>query len=186
MIPLLAEGVAQAALPCSWTLALPALAFGFTHPRWRSLTALALAAAAAAWLRVGGVWAPPLWVAGAALVGGALLWWRRGPGIPAALGLGAGSGLSWQPCVGAALGEVLNLAQRDPLAALGGLATFVIAVVATAAAVGYALGFLRTIRTRVGDRAAAVPVVVLGMVMVVGWYGAAASVFARWSVAWWG
>lgn len=182
MIGALGEGVAQALLPCSWTLLLPAFAVGLGTRRPAVLGTFAGVVAIAIWAAVAGWLVPPVWVAGVAFLLGGLFWWRmRATVAPVAL-VGLGAAWSWQPCVGPELGTALTTAQHDPLAALGGLAAFVLGVVAVGLAAGVLVG--RWSGTRL-ERAGAVLSGLVGITMVIGVYPKIASTLAQWSTALW-
>lgn len=182
MIAALGEGVTQALLPCSWTLVLPAFALGLATGRPIVLGSFVGVSIAAIWVSVAGWLVPPVWMAGVTFLVGGILWWRLGPATAPAVFVALGAAWAWQPCVGPELGEALTSAQHDPLAALGGLAAFVLGVVA----VGMGAGALvrRWAGTRL-DRAGAVLSGLLGITMVIGIYPEIASTFARWSTALW-
>lgn len=176
------EGATQALLPCSWTLLIPAFAIGLATRRSQILGTFAGVAVMAIWVAVAGWLLPPLWIAGIAFLAGGVLWWRYGATTASAAAVALGAAWSWQPCVGPELGAALTTAQHEPLAALGGLAAFVVGVVA----VGMAAGVL--VRRWAGgrlDRVGAVIAGLLGAAMVIGIYPDVASTFARWSVALW-
>ena len=186
MISALGEGIAQSLLPCSWILLLPAATLGLATRRVAVLGTFAGAVVLTAWIAVAGWVVPPLWLAGAALLVGGLMWWRLGPTYVAAAIVGMGSALAWQPCVGPELGEALTTAQYDPPAAFGGLAMFLAGVIAVGLGIGLAGGFLverlgKEPLTKMG----AVVVAALGLTMVVGLYPRIASTLAQWSTALW-
>ena len=180
------EGIAQALLPCSWVVFLPAVAVGIGTRRLRVPAALAVAVVSASWIAVAGWLAPPVWLAGLALLAGSVLWWFRGSGVGQASAIGAGAAWAWQPCVGAELGQVLNTAQLDPLAALPGLAAFMLGILVLGLGLGATVGFVLRRRTdRRLDRPSAVMIGLLGLSMIVGVYSSIASILARWSTALW-
>jgi hypothetical protein len=186
MIASFGEGVTQGLLPCSWTLLLPAIALGMATRKAAVLGAFAGSLVLTAWISAAGWIVPPVWLAGVALLIGGLLWWRLGPTyLPAAI-VGIGAASAWQPCVGPELGEALTTAQRDPLAALGGLAMFLLGVIVVGVAVGLGASALVSRWTgRTLDKAGAVVSIVLGLTMVLGIYPKIASTLARWSTVLW-
>lgn len=182
MIAAFGEGVAQALLPCSWTLLLPAFAVGLATHRPEILGTFAGAAVVAIWVAVAGWLNPPVWVAGAAFLVGGFLWWRSGATVAVVVSVGLGAAWSWQPCVGPQLGAALTTAQHEPLAALGGLAAFVLGVIAVGLAAG---ALLRRWTGARFDRVGAVLSGLVGITMVIGIYPDIASTFAQWSTALW-
>lgn len=186
MIAALGEGIAQSLLPCSWVLLLPAVALGIGTRRAAVLASFAGAVALTAWIAAAGWFVAPLWLAGVALLAGGLLWWRfGGTYVPAAI-IGAGAAWAWRPCVGPELGEVLTTAQYDPVAAFGGLAMFLLGVIAVGLAIGLAGGaVLERLGRGPSTKAGSGVVAALGLTMVVGVYPAIASALARWSTALW-
>lgn len=182
MIAAFGEGVAQALLPCSWTLLVPAFALGLATRRPVVLGTFAGAVVVAAWLAVAGWVTPPIPVAGIAFLAGGILWWRLGATIVPAAAVALGAAWAWQPCVGPELGEALTTAQRDPVAALGGIAAFVLGVLAVGMAAGLVVG--RWSGERLA-RAGAVVAGLLGATMVIGIYPRIASTLAQWSTALW-
>ena len=121
------------------------------------------------------------------LAAAAGLWWFRGIEVGSGLAIGAASAWAWRPCVGAELASALNLAQQDPLAALPGLAAFMIGVVIVGLGIGWAVSLmLRRFDLTVPRRAGAVVIGALGLVMVFGLYGTLYSELARWSSSIWG
>lgn len=184
MISALAEGAVQSLLPCSWTLLGPAFLIGIGGRRPLPAAASWAAVIIGAWVLVAGWLVPPLWVAGLCILGGSLLWWRRGLGAAAGALIGLGAAWAWRPCVGAALGTVLNGAQVDPVGAVWGLAAFLTGVIGIGVLLGF--GARRLARDRGWiERAGAVALSVLGVVMVAGWYPWIASELARWSFSLW-
>ena len=186
MIGALAEGITQSLLPCSWILLLPAVALGLATRRGAVFGAFAGAVVLTAWVSVAGWFVPPLWLAGAALLVGGLLWWRLGATyLPAAM-VGVGAAWAWRPCVGPELGEALTIAQHDPFAALGGLATFLLGVVGVGLVIGLAGGF---VVERLGKgpfvQVGAVAAAALGLTIIAGVYPKIASALAQWSTALW-
>ncbi len=140
----------------------------------------------ASWIAVSGWFAPPVWVAGVALLAGAVVWWRSGPAVVQAGAVGVGAAWAWQPCVGEELGQVLNTAQHDPFSALPGLAAFILGLILVGLGLGAVLGLIiRRFTDGNLDCPSAVMVGLLGMMMVVGIYPLIASIFARWSTALW-
>jgi cytochrome c biogenesis protein CcdA len=186
MIAALGEGITQSLLPCSWVLLFPAVALGFGTRRVAVLASFSGAVVLAAWIAAAGWFVAPLWLAGAALLVGGLLWWRLGATyVPAAI-IGGGAAWAWRPCVGPELGEALTTAQYDPVAAFGGLAMFLLGVIAVGLAIGLAGG---AVLDRLGrgpsTKAGAGVVAALGLTMVLGVYPTIASALARWSTALW-
>jgi cytochrome c biogenesis protein CcdA len=186
MIDAFVEGVAQSLLPCSWILLVPAIAVGLATRRPSILGTFTGAVVLTAWVAVAGWLVPPVWLAGVALVVAGLLWWRFGVTfVPVALA-GVGAAWAWQPCVGPELGEALTTAQYDPWAAIGGLAMFLVGVLAVGLAIGLAGGALLE---RLGKgpftRVGAVIAMVLGLTMVVGLYPKVSSTLAQWSTTLW-
>ena len=186
MIAAFVEGIAQSLLPCSWILLIPAAILGLATRRVAVLGTFAGAVVLTAWIAVAGWVVPPLWLAGAALLVGGVLWWRLGPIYGAAATVGVGAAWAWRPCVGPELGEALTTAQYDPWSAFGGLAMFLLGVLAVGLAIGLAGGVLldrfgRSPSAKVG----AVVIGVLGLTMVVGLYPKIASTLAQWSTALW-
>lgn len=210
MIGAVIEGVTQSVLPCSWTVLVPSVAVGMSSRRWPTPALfwgtlwLSSGMVATGWLR-----SPPLWLAGALLSAGASLYWlvvpgsirarpapinrrdHQGKGPPgptravpalAMVLVGAGTAWAWRPCVGPALGEVLNAALGGSWSAVGGLAAFL----AGLAGVGVILGRL-VVRLSRRDlrRPAATVVAAIGLTMLVGIYPAISSTLARWSTALW-
>jgi hypothetical protein len=182
MIAAFGEGIAQSLLPCSWTLLLPAVAFGLGTRRPLVLGTYAAVIVAATWTAAAGRLVPPVWVAGVAFLVGGILWWWLGPTVAPATAVALGAAWAWAPCVGPELGEALTTAQRDPVAAFGGIAAFVLGVVAVGLASGTLLGRWSGKRL---DRAGAVFAGLLGVTMVIGIYPQIASTLARWSTALW-
>ena len=186
MISALGEGIAQSLLPCSWILLLPAATLGLATQRVAVLGTFTGAVVLTAWIAVAGWVVPPVWLAGAALLVAGILWWRLGPTYIAAAAVGVGVAWAWQPCVGPELGEALTTAQYNPLAALGGLAMFLLGVLVVGLGIGLAGGVLLdrfggSLSARVG----AVVIGTLGLTMVVGLYPRIASTLAQWSTALW-
>lgn len=186
MIGAFGEGITQSLLPCSWILLLPAIALGLTTRRAAVLATFSGAVVTTAWIAAAGWLVPPLWMAGAALLGGGLLWWRLGATYLPVVLVGIGSAWAWQPCVGPELGQALTTAQYEPVAAFGGLAVFLLGVLVVGLGIGLAAGLLLD---RFGkgpsEKAGAVVIGALGLTMVVGVYPAIASELARWSTALW-
>lgn len=187
MIPPFLEGLAQAGLPCSWVILVPALLVGLSTGRAGPIAAFFGSVAILTWTAVSGWLSVTLWLAGLSLLIGSVIWWRWGLGVPQAALVGAGAAWAWQPCVGQELAKALNLAQHDPLGALPGLAAFMVGVMLVGIGVGEA------IRLLLRRRGAAVSlwvgsgvIGVLGLLMVSGLYGRVASVMARWSTVIWG
>lgn len=187
MIPAFLEGLAQSVLPCSWLILLSALLVGTATGRPTRIVTYAGSMVGFIWLAVSGWLSPPVWLAGLFLLAAAFSWWRWGPGPAQTALVGAGVAWAWQPCVGEELGRALNLAQQDPVAALPGLAAFILGVMSVGLIVGAA------IRLVLGRRGLEVPrwpapvvVGVLGLLMVTDLYGAVASTLARWSTSIWG
>jgi cytochrome c biogenesis protein CcdA len=176
------EGVAQALLPCSWTLLVPAFLLGLATRRPIVLGTYAGATVLTIWFAVAGWLVPPFWVAGTAFLVGGILWWRLGATVAPATIVALGAAWAWQPCVGPELGAALTAAQRDPVAALGGLAAFVVGVLAVGFVAGLAVRRWSADRL---DRVGAIVVALLGLTMVIGIYPRIASTFARWSTSLW-
>ena len=186
MIGAFVEGIAQSLLPCSWVLLLPAVVLGFGTRRAAVLASFAGAVALTAWIAAAGWFVAPLWLAGAALLVGGLLWWRLGATYVPAVIIGAGAAWAWRPCVGPELGEALTTAQYDPVAAFGGLAMFLLGVIAVGLAIGLAGGVaLEWLRRGPSTKAGAGAIAALGLTMVLGVYPTIASMLARWSTALW-
>ncbi|MGD2060083.1 MAG: hypothetical protein PVF87_04395 [Acidimicrobiia bacterium] len=184
MIASFFEGAAQSPLPCSWAILVPALLLAFSTRGIRVLVVYSATLVFFAWLVVAGWVVPQLWAAGLVLLAAALAWWRGGPGIVVAAAIGAGVAWAWRPCVGPALGDALNTAQRHPVAALPALAVFLLGVLA----VGFAAGRLLRFLPSRGSAATRFPAGVVGLVgasMIVGLYEPLASIFARWSTQLW-
>jgi cytochrome c biogenesis protein CcdA len=186
MIGALGEGAAQSLLPCSWAILLPSLAVGLSTKKPRWLAVFWVSVSLASWtVATGALASPPAWLAGLLLMGGAALYWMAPPGwgVGAALIMvGAGSAWAWRPCVGPALGEVLNRALADPWAALPGLAAYLLGLTGVGIVLGRAVGRLPRHDWR---RSAAIAVAVMGTTMLVGIYPSLSSTLARWSVALW-
>lgn len=183
MIAAFAEGFFQSLLPCSWPVLLTAVVVGLARPRWRLVAVFAGASILAAWTTVGGWVAAPIWLAGLALLLGGLSWWRWGFGAVSAGAIGVGAAWAWQPCVGEALGRVLNLAQREPLSALGGVGAFLLGVVAVGLVIGETSAW--ALRRRTPARFGAIFASSFGLAVVVGLYPEIASALARWSISLW-
>lgn len=186
MIAALVEGVAQSVLPCSWVVTIPAVLVGMATSRPTVLASFAGSVALFIWTGVAGWLVVPVWVAGMALVAGAAGWWMRGLGPVEAAATGAGAAWAWRPCVGEELGRALNTAQQDPLAALPGLAAFILGVVFVGLVIGHVVRVVtrRTLETR-RSRIGAGAIVLVGASMIVGLYSSVASVLARWSTSIW-
>lgn len=186
MIAAFVEGIAQSLLPCSWILLIPAATLGLATRRIAVLATFAGAVVLTAWFAVAGWVVPPLWLAGAALLIGGVLWWRLGSIHGAAAVIGVGAAWAWRPCVGPELGEALTTAQYDPWLAFGGLAMFLLGVLAVGLGIGLAGGVLLARFGRSPSvKAGAVVVGALGLTMVVGLYPKIASTLAQWSTALW-
>jgi cytochrome c biogenesis protein CcdA len=186
MIAAFAEGIAQSLLPCSWILLLPAIVVGLGTRRAAVFGVFTGSVVLTAWIVVVGWFVASLWLAGAVLVAGGLLWWRFGATyVPAAL-VGIGSAWAWQPCVGPELGDALTTAQHDPVAAIGGLAMFLLGVLVVGLGIGSAGGVvLERLGEGPSERAGAAVIGALGLTMVVGLYPAIASELAQWSTTLW-
>lgn len=186
MIGAFGEGIAQSLLPCSWILLLPAIVLGLGTRQAAVFGAFAGAVVLAAWIAVAGWFVAPVWLAGAVLLAGGLLWWRFGATYGPTVLVGMGSAWAWQPCVGPELGEALTTAQYDPVAALGGLAVFLLGVLVVGLGIGMAGG---VVLDRFGKGASAkigaVVIGALGLIMIFGLYPAIASELARWSTTLW-
>ena len=142
MIVPLFEGIAQSLLPCSWVVVLPAVALSVSTKRIRVMGVFTIAVMLGSWIAVSGWFAPPVWVAGVALLAGAVIWWRSGSTVVQAGAVGVGAAWAWQPCVGEELGQVLNTAQHDPLSALPGLAGFMLGLALVGLGLGAVLGLI--------------------------------------------
>ncbi len=184
MIAALVEGFFQSPLPCSWPVLLSAIVIGIARPSARVAAIFAVALILAAWTTAAGWLVAPLWLAGLALLLGGLSWWRWGINLVGAIAIGFGAAWSWQPCVGEALGRVLNLAQLEPLGAIGGIGAFLLGVIAVGFAVGSAVGWALRYRRR-ADRFGAAFVSIFGLAVLVGLYPRIASLLARWSFSLW-
>lgn len=186
MIGTLLEGVTQSVLPCSWTVLVPAFAVGMSTRSWASVAWFGASLWVSSWVVASGFLpAPALWVSGAVLVAGALLYWVLPVGVatvPGVVLIGMGTAWAWRPCVGPALGEVLNTALRDPVSALVGLAVFLLGLAGTGMVLGRGLARLFGHDVR---RPAALAVAAIGLTMLLGVYPAVSSTLARWSVALW-
>lgn len=186
MIGALLEGIGQSLLPCSWVLLLPAVGIGLALPRFRVMVAMFLASVGFAWLAVSGWWVLPQPISGVLLVAASSMWWFKGLDIWSSALIGAGAASAWQPCVGPELGTVLNQAQTNPVAAIPGLAAFVLGVVLVGFSIGWAgSSFLRGRVSNVTIRVVTIAVGAIGVSMIVGLYPAISSTFARWSYALW-
>lgn len=186
MIGALGEGVSQSLLPCSWAVLFPSIAMGMSTSRWRTLAGFWVSLWISSWVVVAGaLGSPPIWLAGLILIVGALLYWlvpARAVNAPAAALVGMGTAWAWRPCVGPALGGVLNTALSNPLAAVPGLAAFLLGL----AGAGIVLGRLAARLSRHDwRRPAAIGVVAIGSTMLVGIYPVISSTLAHWSVALW-
>lgn len=176
------EGVAQSWLPCSWIIVLTGFVIGLGSARGRVIGAFAVTVLFASWAFISGWVNPPLWMAGAVVLGGGIAWFRRGSGPIQAAAIGAGAVWAWQPCVGRELGAVLNTAQIDPVASLPGIVAFMTGLLIVGLGLGAAIGWLLRNRTRLGpDRLASVFLAVLGLLMITGLWSSLASALARWS-----
>ncbi len=186
MIAALGEGITQSLLPCSWTLLVPAIALGLGTKKLAIFGVFAGAVILAAWIAIAGWFVAPVWLAGAALVVGGLLWWRLGPRyLPVAI-VGVGAAWAWRPCVGPELGEALSTAQRDPVAAFGGLGMFLLGVIVVGIVIGLiAAAVARRWTNAPIEKAGAAVAVLLGLTMVLGLYPKIASTLAQWSTALW-
>lgn len=176
------EGIAQSLLPCSWIIVLTAFVVGLGATRLRTILSFSFVVMFAAWAFISGWVNPPLWIAGFAVLGGGLAWWRWGPGTAQTAAVGVGSVWAWQPCVGRELGAVLSAAQTDPIAALPGIVGFVTGLLIVGLGLGLALGWW--LRRRTGlelSQPTAIFFIVLGLLMVSGLWASVASFFAMWS-----
>jgi cytochrome c biogenesis protein CcdA len=186
MIGAFFEGITQSLLPCSWILLLPAVAVGFTRPRPSVVGSLFFSTFLFAWLAVSGFLVIPVSVAGLLMVGAAANWWFRGPSTISVSLVGAGAASAWQPCVGPALGTVLNRAQVDPIGALPGLAAFIVGVVLVGFAIGW--GVAKLLRDRAPElrrRSVGIASGLIGLSMLVGLYSDISSVLVSWSYKLW-
>lgn len=186
MMAAFGEGVTQALLPCSWILLVPAVALGVGTRNIAVFGAFAGSVVLTAWITAAGWFAAPVWLAGVAFLVGGLLWWRFEPTWISSVLIGVGSAWAWQPCVGSELGKALTTAQRDPFAAFGGLAMFLLGITFFGVLMGLAIGALmnRWSDDRANKTGAAVAVA-LGFSMVLGVYPEIASKLAQWSTALW-
>lgn len=186
MIGALLEGVTQSVLPCSWTVLLPSIAVGISARRWSTPVWFWASVWISAWAIASGALAsPPIWLAGSILTAGAFFYWlapARSVSTVAVLLVGIGTAWAWRPCVGPALGEVLNTALTHPWSALPGLAAFLVGLTGA----GIVLGRM-TVRLSHHDwrRPAAIGMAGIGLTMLVGIYPAISSTLARWSLALW-
>lgn len=186
MIAAFVEGVTQSLLPCSWILLFVAILVGLTRPAVRVLLAFGAASVLFAWLAVAGWTILHLALSGSLMLGGGILWWFRGPGSISVSLVGAGAASAWQPCVGPALGTVLNQAQVDPIEALPGLAAFIVGVLLVGLAIGWVVA--RVLGDRAPDvrrRSGALASGLIGLLMLVGLYAAISSVLVSWSYQLW-
>lgn len=186
MIPALIEGLAQAWLPCSWVIAVPAGLVGMFTTRVGPVVGYVGSVVLVTWAAVAGWLSPPLWVGGISVLAGSVTWWRWGVAAPATALLGAGTSWAWQPCVGEELARTLNVAQHDPMAALPGLAAFMVGVTVAGLAGGRLARLLeRRARGTPPRRGGPLAAAILGLLMVTGLYGHIFSTLARWSTVLW-
>lgn len=183
MIDAFIEGVTQAPLPCSWTVLFAAITFGLSRPSRAATVVFLIVTALAGGLAGAGI-APPFWVAGVGLVITAVNWWRNRSAevVQVGLPLALSAAWIWQPCVGPALGDALNTAQRGEAAGSAAVAIFVIGIVLVGLTVGIIGGrLIARPMWPVGAGLAAL----LGVAVLSDTYTVLVSVFARWSVALW-
>jgi cytochrome c biogenesis protein CcdA len=186
MIGAFFEGITQSLLPCSWIILFTALVVGLTRPTARVMASFAAASVLFTWLAVAGWVVVHLALSGLLMMGGGILWWCRGPSTISVALVGAGAASAWQPCVGPALGTVLNQAQLDPIGALPGLAAFIVGVVLVGFAIGW--GVAKMLRDRAPElRRRSVGIVsgLIGLSMLVGLYSDISSVLVSWSYKLW-
>ncbi len=142
MIDLLFEGTESLRLPCSWLLVIPGVAVALSGRRRAVLVTAVFTTVAitVAWLRFSGFW--PLGdftlgdggtstqiILGVGILASAFLAWKKD--TAATDGLSAGvAGLAgawgWIPCVGPALGDVINGAGREPFVHIPGTIAFIV------------------------------------------------------------
>ena len=187
MIAPFVEGLQQSLLPCSWVVVVPAVLIGVVSRSWRMPAVFGATVVLGTWASISGWLNPPLWLAGAVLVGGAAAMWRFGSNLVSAAAVGAGAAWAWQPCVGEELATVLNTAQRDPIGAFPGLVGFMLGLVVAGLAIGFGIQWLmRRFSGQKPEKPTAVVFGLLGLLMITGLYSSVASVFARWSTEIWG
>lgn len=150
MITAVGEGIRSAVLPCSLALLLPASAvvLAARHHPLVALGGFSGAATLMMWLRATGFLALSTIPLGTTLLGivavGAMAAFlaRHAPNLLGtaglALGPGAMAGWIWQPCVGLALGRILDRAGSGSVLALAELTAYALGVVLPAAAIALA------------------------------------------------
>ena len=134
MIEPMIEGVESIALPCTWILAIPAMAvtvFGRRRPVVVTSSFFAVATLVA-WVRFAGWWfAAPQGVTQIALglivIASTGVAWKADAAssdIVASSVLALAGAWTWIPCVGPHLGEIINGSRRAPLQHLGDTVAF--------------------------------------------------------------
>lgn len=113
-------------------------------------------------------------------------------GLAAAPLLGIGFGVGWTPCIGPTLGVVLTLALNEATAARGALLAFVYALGLGVPFLVAGLAFTRMARTldwvkrhhQLLQRLGGALMVVVGVLLVTGWWDAFMGLVLRWTSAW--